>query len=181
MKNQEKSNQQTPQNGNEAPNTSPKKPVPEQRQENQESKPQNVPDQNKKEQKSNPGTGKEHQIGDLPGTGTTKSGATNEDNDMTKIKDPDPTIPEKRNDPVAGKGDDYSRTMNPPGKTESNEVGEFAEVDAMDREEGETSDVSGEEEDEDEPGSFDAEEHQKEAFGGERKNSPDDRKNQNGL
>ncbi len=179
MKNQENSKQQTPQNGNESPNTAPKKPVPEQRQENQDSKPQNVADQNKKDEKVNPG-GKEHQVGDLPGTGTTKSGTKNEDNDITKIKDPDPTIPEKRNDPVAGKGEDYARTMNTPGKTESNEVGEFAEIDEMDREEGETSDASGDE-DENEPGSFDAEEHQKEAFGGERKNSPDERKNQNGL
>lgn len=176
MKNQEKSKQQTPQNETEAPKTSSKKPAPEQRNENQQSTPQNAPDKNKKEQKLNPGIGKEHQIGDLP-----EKDAKNKGGDGTKIKDPDPTIPERRNDPVAGKGDDYSRTRNTPGKDETRSVGEFTEIDEMDREESETSEGSDEEEEE--PGSFDPENEHKEAFGGERKNtiSPDERKNKNGL
>jgi hypothetical protein len=172
---------QTPQNTTETKNKA-QKPAPKQQQENQRSAPQNVGDKNNKEQKVNPGIGKEHKIGDLPETDSTK----NEGSDVKKIKDPDPTIPERRNDPVAGKGDDYSRTLNTPGKTESNSVGEFTEIDEMDRaneDEEETSDISDEERDEEEPGSFDPESHQKEAFSGDKKNtnSPDEQKNKNGL
>jgi hypothetical protein len=178
---QEQRRTQTPQNGTET-TTKSQKPAPKQEQENQRSAPQNVGDKNKKEQKLNPGTGKEHTIGDLPESSNSKN-----EGDVKKIKDPDPTIPERRNDPVAGKdNDDYSRTRNTPGKTEANEVGEFTEIDEMDRaeeDESEVSDISDEERDEEEPGSFDPERDHKEAFGGDKKNSvsPDERKNKNGL
>ncbi|MEO5642273.1 MAG: hypothetical protein ABIQ40_12110 [Bacteroidia bacterium] len=173
MKNQGKSNQQTPQDAAQ-------KPTPSIPNENQRQAPQNVPDKNKKEQKMNPG-GKEQSIGDFE-----KNEKKNQTGDNKKIKDPDPTKPEKRNDPVAGKNKDYARTLNTPGKTDSNKNGEFTETDELDsaeEEEEETSNISDEEEDEDEPGSFEPEKGQKEAFSGERKNSNtiDERKNKNGL
>jgi hypothetical protein len=113
--------------------------------------------------------------------------------DVEKIKDPDPTIPEKRNDPVGGKNSDYSRTMNTPGKAESGSKGEFTDTDEIQQEENEQEEEEGEGEEEEEvdpvynkedqekPGSFDPESDQKEAFGGEKKNTPDATKNKNGL
>lgn len=176
MKNQGKNKQQTPTNGPDVTNSA-KKPTPSIPNENQRQSPQNVQDKNKKDE-LNPG-GNEHHIGDLP-----KENSKNQGGDMDKRKDPDPTIPEKRNDPVGGKEDAYSRTLNTPGKKETNKVGEFSEVDEMDREEEEeeeTSDISDEEPDEDEPG-MDAGKDKKEAFGGGRKNSnTDESKDRNGL
>jgi hypothetical protein len=104
--------------------------------------------------------------------------------DVEKIKDPDPTIPEKRNDPVAGKNSDYSRTMNTPGKAESGSKGEFTDTDEIEQEENEQEeeiDPVYDKEDQEEPGSFDPESNQKEAFSGEKKNTPDATKNKNGL
>jgi hypothetical protein len=202
MKNQEKPTNQVPQNKTETPKPTPQKttetskPNPQQQPTTQngseaENTQQRERQQEQKRDQRNPGAGKEHRIGDIDEPQT-----QGKDDDDDKIKDPDPTIPERRNDPVAGKGDDYSRTRNTPGKTESNAVGEFTETDDMERsseelnrnrkkgdeeDETETSNISDEEQDEEEPGSFDPETEHKEAFNGERKNSPDERKNKNGL
>lgn len=183
MKNQEKGKNQTPQKGTETTKNRPQK-----SQETKRPAAQNRTDSTKPKQQDeqktglNPGIDRKHKIGDLEEPDTSK----NQGSDVKKIKDPDPTIPERINDPVAGKSDDYSRTRNTPGKTATNDVGEFTEIDEMDRaneEEEETIDISDEERDEEEPGSFGPEIEHKEAFGGSKKNaeSPDERKNKNGL
>jgi hypothetical protein len=156
MKNQEKTKVQTPQNATtknkQQKSQDTKRPTSQNRTDT--TKPSKQQDQQENQKTGlNPDINKEHKIGDLEESDTSK----NQGSDVKKIKDPDPTIPERRNDPVAGKSDDYSRTRNTPGKVEANEVGEFTEVDEMDRaneDEEETSDISDEERDEEEPGSL---------------------------
>jgi hypothetical protein len=117
-------------------------------------------------------------------TGTKTSGkSASKGSDVEKIKDPDPTIPEKRHDPVGGHDSDYSRTRNVPGKEENHQKGEFTDVGDLDEKEAPStsSGINEEEDEEEEPGSFDPEMNQKKAFSGEKKNTPDATKNKNGL